>query len=196
MELKILGAGGHARSVGEAALFNDPTRTLVFIDEGASGEHILGFPVIPADDLHGKDFIVAVGDNIRRAQLTLAPSEGRLVSVVTSDATVTIGARIGTGTFVGHQAYIGPDAGVGTGCIVNTRSIIEHEVQVGDFVQIGPAAVIGGRATLGERSFIGMGAVVMDQVSVAPDCIVGAGAVVVRSLEEPGTYVGVPARKI
>ena len=41
---------------------------------------------------------------------------------------------------------------------------------------------------------IGVGAVVRDFVQIGSNIVVGAGAVVVKDLLEPGTYVGCPAR--
>lgn len=41
-----------------------------------------------------------------------------------------------------------------------------------------------------------MGSSVINNLRVCADCIIGAGAVVVRNIEEPGVYVGVPSKKI
>ena len=47
-----------------------------------------------------------------------------------------------------------------------------------------------------ENTWIGAGATVSNNVNICADCMIGAGAVVIKNIEEPGTYVGVPARKI
>ena len=43
---------------------------------------------------------------------------------------------------------------------------------------------------------IGAGVTVKNNVTICSDCIVGAGAVVVKDIKEQGTYIGVPAKKI
>lgn len=43
---------------------------------------------------------------------------------------------------------------------------------------------------------LGTGAVVNNNLSIVPDCMIGAGAVIIHSITQAGTYVGVPARKI
>jgi acetyltransferase-like isoleucine patch superfamily enzyme len=50
--------------------------------------------------------------------------------------------------------------------------------------------------SVGENTFIGAGSTVVNTVSIPRDTIVGAGAAVIKSLPCPGTYVGVPARRI
>ena len=50
---------------------------------------------------------------------------------------------------------------------------------------------------LGNRVDVGTGAVVIGDVTIADDCVIGAGAVVTKSFPVPGTVIaGVPAREI
>jgi UDP-perosamine 4-acetyltransferase len=49
---------------------------------------------------------------------------------------------------------------------------------------------------IGSHSFVGAGAVVIQGVRIADGCLIGAGAVVTLDIAVPGTYVGVPARRI
>ena len=46
----------------------------------------------------------------------------------------------------------------------------------------------------GKSTHIGIGAAVKNNINICADCIVGAGAVVVKDIEERGIYKGVPAR--
>ena len=55
---------------------------------------------------------------------------------------------------------------------------------------------VAGRAQIGDFVMIGASAVVIDNIKICSHVTVGAGAVVVNDIREPGTYVGVPARKI
>jgi len=49
---------------------------------------------------------------------------------------------------------------------------------------------------VGEGTMVGIGATVSNNVSVCDGCMIGAGAVVVKDITEPGTYAGVPARRL
>jgi acetyltransferase-like isoleucine patch superfamily enzyme len=48
---------------------------------------------------------------------------------------------------------------------------------------------------MGDRVFIGAGAALRNGVRIASDVVIGAGAAVVGNIDEPGTYIGVPARR-
>lgn len=71
-----------------------------------------------------------------------------------------------------------------------------HDSVIGNFSTIAPNAAIMGRVKIGERCYIGANATIIPEITVCPDAIIGAGAVVNKDILEPGTYVGVPARRI
>jgi acetyltransferase-like isoleucine patch superfamily enzyme len=48
---------------------------------------------------------------------------------------------------------------------------------------------------LGDRVYIGAHAIVLPGVQICADVIIGAGAVVSKSIDTPGTYLGVPATR-
>jgi len=74
--------------------------------------------------------------------------------------------------------------------------VVEHDNILGDFVHISPSAALGGTVAVGELTHIGIGSAVRNNIRICSECVVGAGAVVVKNLEEAGIYVGVPAEKI
>lgn len=49
---------------------------------------------------------------------------------------------------------------------------------------------------IGDNVWVGAGVRILDGVEIAGGSVIGAGAVVVKSLTEPGSYVGVPAKLI
>ncbi len=84
----------------------------------------------------------------------------------------------------------------GSCVIVNLNATIGHDCVIGDFATISPGANISGNVTLGKRCYIGTGAAIIEGVTICDDVVIGAGAVVVKDITEPGTYVGVPAKRI
>ncbi|CAM4269115.1 gamma carbonic anhydrase family protein [Pseudoalteromonas byunsanensis] len=67
---------------------------------------------------------------------------------------------------------------------------------IGDDVTIGHKVMLHG-CTLGNRILVGMGAIVMDNVTVEDDVIIGGGALIPpnKTLESGHLYVGSPAKK-
>ena len=93
-------------------------------------------------------------------------------------------------------AVINPGVGIGKGCIINTCSSVDHDCDVGDYVHIAVGSHLCGTVSVGDGTWIGAGATVINNVFICSDCMIGAGAVVVNDIQESGTYVGVPARRI
>ena len=84
------------------------------------------------------------------------------------------------------------------GCVV-----INHTAQIGDNcrildgVNIGATNGIEKAPQIGNNVFIASGAKLMGDITIADDVAIGANAVVIKSITEPGTtWAGVPARKI
>jgi acetyltransferase-like isoleucine patch superfamily enzyme len=122
------------------------------------------------------------------------------------------GCRIGAGSFIGPFVEIQRGAVVGDRCRVQSHSFICELVTIGDdcvvahgvmfindtFASGGPAR--GNKAAwretrIGNRVSIGSNATILP-VSICDDVVIGAGAVVTRSITTPGVYAGNPARKL
>jgi acetyltransferase-like isoleucine patch superfamily enzyme len=56
--------------------------------------------------------------------------------------------------------------------------------------------VISGFCRVGRSSFLGVNSCVADYLTIGEDCVVGAGAVVVKDCEPGKVYVGNPARPL
>ena len=80
--------------------------------------------------------------------------------------------------------------------LVNSNSSIGHETIVGEFSNIGPGSSIGGCCKIGREAYIGIGVSIIEKITIGKDVLIGAGATVVANIITPGTYVGIPAKKI
>lgn len=199
--LIVFGAGGHGRVVTEAAMLEDRWHSIQASARSLpSGQRELlpGINLLDADAVRALDpeIHIAIGNNQAREKEALAWGHERLASVVHPAASVSQFSSIASGCFVAASAVVGPMAVVGMGVIVNHGAVIDHDVEVGAFSHIAPNASLGGHAKLGQRVLIGSGAVVFPSIVIADDVIVGAGSVVNANLQQPGTYAGIPARKI
>lgn len=197
----IFGCGGHARSITNIIRENDKDIEMLLVDENAKdNEIILGCRAERTYRLQENDaYIVAIGDNIKRKQLYDYLKNiqiGCCISVVSIYSHIGLGSRIGRGTFVAANAYIGPQAEIGDNVIVNTGSIVEHEVMIGNHTHIAPNATICGRTQIGNNVLCGAGSTIINNINVCDDVIIGAGSVIVDSIKEPGTYVGIPGKRI
>lgn len=196
--LIIVGAGGHGKVIADNALKNG-YESICFVDDEAIGD-VMEFPVIgtgaDVERLNdgNTDFIIGIGSNTVRK--TIAERyRVNWVSIVHPSAQIAWNVKIGKGTVVMANAVINAGATVGEHCIINTGAIVEHDNVIENYAHISPNVALGGTVRIGERSHIGIGATVKNNTDICSDCTVGAGAVVIKNIKEPGTYIGVPIKK-
>jgi sugar O-acyltransferase (sialic acid O-acetyltransferase NeuD family) len=140
----------------------------------------------------------SVGDDSIRAKLVSSFEKHQLKQCVLIDpsAKVSQSSNIGLSTYVGVNSIINAQSQIGKGVVINTAAIIEHECEVQDFSHIAPAAVLCGNVSVGKGTFVGANAVVRNNTFICSDVILGAGSVVVKSIEEKGIWVGNPSKKV
>lgn len=204
MTLVILGAGGHAEVVADAALCqhhaSGEAPELLYLDDDPArrGRLLRGGRV--ADVLAswgnwpGATFLPGIGDNATRARVTAAVT-GTYGVAIHPAAILAADVTCGPGTLVVAGAVVNTGTSIGRHVILNTGCSVDHHCVVGDFVHIAPGARLGGGVTAGEGAFIGMGAMILPGIRVGPWATVGAGAVVTRDVAAEMTVVGVPARE-
>ena len=194
--LVIIGASGHGKVVADiAALIG--YKDIVFLDDDENIKECAGYPVIgkSAEAPNGELF-VAVGNAETRKQLMKLYKDKVLPVLIHPSAIVAKGAEVGAGSVIMAGVVINPGVKIGEGCIINTSSSVDHDCNIADFVHVSVGAHLSGTVRLGEGTWIGAGAVVSNNIDICGGCTIGAGSVVIRDINEPGTYVGVPARKI
>lgn len=205
MRLALLGGGGHCRSCIEvirSAGLEIAGILTPDLDSGVPDCPRLGddgwLDTPGATALHYLVAVGQVGVSPLRSRLFARLRERglRLATVQAATAVVSGHASIGAGSIVMHQAVVNFGAVVGENCIVNTAAIVEHDAIVGEHCHIATRAVVNGGARIGAGTMIGSAAVVLQGVSIAPGVVVGAGAVVTRNIDTPGTWVGMPARRL
>lgn len=194
-EVIIIGAGGHGRVIADTVKAAGDT-ALGFLDDNPAGSNSIVGAVNDCVKFKDKLFIIAIGNNEVRKSIFLKYPDLNYYTAIHPSAIISDFAGIGRGTCVMPGAVIAAGAKVGAHCIVNTNAVIEHDCVLEDYVHVSPSATLCGTVRVGEGTHIGACAVAVNNIAIAPRCIVGAGAAVIRSAEQSGTYVGVPARKI
>jgi UDP-perosamine 4-acetyltransferase len=207
-ELIILGGGGHALVVSEAAALVG-MRPIGFLDDsanaplgGGSGAverlgSLADLESVLTTGAPGRaGAIIAIGHAAMRRAIIgrLRAIEKPCATIVHPSAVISMTARLGAGVFVGPRAVVHTRAMVGDHAIINTGAIVEHECFVGENVHVAPGAILGGRAKADPDALIGIGARVMLNIRIGAGAVVGCGAVVVKDVGARETVKGVPAR--
>lgn len=199
-KLCLFGAGGHGRVVASQIQVRQPQVELCFGDGRLTiGNLVNGIPVAvnAPEQVVGASLILTLGDNLLRSQMQAkAIAAGVTMGCFIADPERWFASEPGAGTMVLAGAIATADARVGDGVIINSGAIIEHDCVIGDYCHLAPGCVLVGGVILGERVFVGAGARIINQARIAAGTVIGAGATVVSDIDEPGVYVGVPARRI
>ena len=111
-----------------------------------------------------------------------------LISYVNSRATCWGELVLGDNCFVFEENVIQPNVRIGNDVIVWSGNHIGHDSTIEDHGFIASHAVISGNVTIGESSFVGVNATFRDGIAVAPRCVIGAGALIMKDTVEGGVY--------
>ena len=195
-KLIIIGASGHGKVVADIAVLNG-YKDIVFLDDDDSVKECAGWPVIgKSTEATDCELFVAVGNSETRKRLIGFYAGRKIPVLIHPSAIVAKDVEIGAGSVVMAGAVINPGAQIGKGCIINTSSSVDHDCLVEDFCHVSVGAHLSGTVSVGTGTWIGTGAIVSNNIKICGGCMIGAGAVVIKDINEPGTYVGVPARMI
>ena len=142
-------------------------------------------------------FVVAIGNAEIRQKIADRLQGVKWYTAIHPSAVISqIDVEIGEGTVVMANAVVNSGVSIGKHCIINSGAVVEHDNIIEDFVHISVGVKLAGTVHIGKRSWIGIGAVISNNISVCPDCMIGAGGVVVKDISESGIFVGVPVKKL
>lgn len=197
-KLVIIGASGHGKVIADIAAKNGYSE-IVFLDDNENVHECGSYPVMGKSSEIAKidaDVIIGIGNAAIRKRIQESVSEKKMVTLIHPNAVVAKDVEIGIGSVIMAGAVINSGSKIGKGCIINTCSSVDHDCKVGDYVHIAVGSHLCGTVDVGNETWIGAGAIIRNNVSICSESMIGAGAVVVNDIEEKGTYVGVPARRM
>ena len=196
----IIGASGHGKVIADIVL-KSGDKVIGFLDDGIEkGKLIVGFEVLGkiSDYKNYSDceFVIAIGNPYIREKIADVLNVKWYTAIHPTAVISSLDVEIGEGTVVMANAVINSCAKIGRHCIINTGAIVEHDNILSDYVHLSPNVALAGMVSVGKSTHIGTGACTKQVVNIVSNCIIGAGSVIVRDINESGTYIGVPARKI
>lgn len=110
------------------------------------------------------------------------------------------------GVSIGNDVEIGANVCIDRGTLDNTvignnvkidnLCHIAHNVIIHDNASVIALSMLGGSSVLEDNAYIAPGALIMNQLHVGKDALVGMGAVVTKNVEENTVVAGVPAKPL
>lgn len=104
--------------------------------------------------------------------------------------------RIGRGCIICAGNIITVNIDIKNFVILNLMCTVGHDTEIHDYCSFMPSVNVSGEVRIGKGVYVGTGAKIINQLEIGEKTVVGAGAVVSKSLPSNCTAVGVPAKII
>lgn len=200
-KLVIFGAGDIAR-LAHFYFSNDSEHSVVAftVDRGyLTDSSFLGLPLVPFEELERRyppsDYRLFIAlsysgmNKPRAAKYHSAKSKGyRLATYVSSRCTCLTREPIGDNCFILEDNTIQPFVAIGNNVTLWSGNHIGHDSRIEDHCFISSHVVVSGHVTVGRYCFIGVNATLRNNIVIAPETLIGAGAVVMRDTVARGVY--------
>jgi sugar O-acyltransferase (sialic acid O-acetyltransferase NeuD family) len=203
----IVGAGEQGALAYEYFTHDSPHEVVAFSVEPQflESDTFYGLPVVAFDELASayppasvRAFVAVSSTQLNRVRRRLydAVKEAGYdcLSYVSSSAFVWHNVEIGENTFVFENNVLQHGVRLGDNVILWSGNHVGHQTAIEDDVFVASHAVISGFCTVGRSAYLGVNCTIANDLALAEDCIIGAGAVVVKDTEARQVYVGNPAR--
>ncbi len=204
-DLYIIGAGGFGREVAwlvERINAVKPTWNLKgFMDSDSSlhgtmaGKYKVHGHELPLNDMKDVWAVVAVG-NAKARKKVVESLNCNFATLIDPSVKLSDSVEIGEGCIICADSILTVDIRIGSHNIINLDCTIGHDVETESFVTFYPSVNVSGKVHIGSCCEFGTGSQIIQGKDVVDNTIIGTGAVVVKNIDEPGTYVGIPAKKV
>ena len=209
--IAIIGAGGFGREM--KSLIEDINVSIetkyqiigFYDDSKPVGELVQGLPVLGGiNDLNKVDYnlsiVLGVGDPILKQNIISRINNNNNIhyptlihpSVIRSNNNVLIGK----GVILTAGNILTCDINIGDFVTLNLACTVGHDTVIKEYASFMPSVNISGEVIINEAVYVGTGAKVINQLKIGKKSIIGAGAIVAKSIPENCTAVGIPAKPI
>ena len=201
-KLVIFGAGDIARLAHHYFTHDSPHEVAAFVVDRAfrQGDAFQGLPLIDAEDVTDRfppsdyDMFVAMSYakmNAVRAEkyATMKAAGYRLVSYVSSRCSYLSQTPPGDNCFILEDNTVQPFVTIGNNVTLWSGNHIGHDVTIEDHCFITSHVVVSGWVRIGTRSFIGVNATLRNSITIAPDTLIGAGAIIMKNTKPKQVYM-------
>mgnify|MGYP005992520009 CR=1 FL=1 len=184
-KIAIIGAGGFGREVktliDDINKINPVYEIIGFFDDGIeNGTLVNGLPVLGTiASINNIDYSLKLALGIG----VPAIKEKAIRSIVNNQVVFPI--------LIHPSAIISKDF-----ITLNLSCTVGHDTVIEDFSSFMPAVNISGEVLIEKNVYVGTGAKIINQLSIGDNTVVGAGAVVSKTLPPNCTAVGIPAKPI
>jgi sugar O-acyltransferase (sialic acid O-acetyltransferase NeuD family) len=190
MKKVLIGSGGHAKEV----MVQMGVKLLTFVDD-----EYVNADTIPMSKFDPEKYVamVAVGNSKHRNEIVKKlPINTQFFTFIHPSSLIFGEVEIGEGSFIGANTILTTNIKIGKHAILNRGNHIGHDCQIGDYFSAMPGAIVSGNVQIGDRVYLGTNSSIKEKLKRCDDVILGLNSGVINNINESGTYVGLPIKKI
>jgi sugar O-acyltransferase (sialic acid O-acetyltransferase NeuD family) len=191
MKLALFGYGGHAREI--ACQIED--EVTFFVDDKYANN-----VAKPISEFNPQEYamMVAVADSKDRFDIVQRlPKETKYFTFIHPTAQIfDDNIEVGEGSFIGANTILTTNIKIGKHAILNRGNQIGHDCKIGDYFSAMPGAIVSGNVIIFDLVYMGTNSAIKEKISIHSLSTIGMNSCVIKHIEEPGVFVGVPAKKI
>lgn len=208
-KIVLIGSGEFGEIAHEYFTYDSDYEVMGFAveDKYLKESSLFGKPVIPFSELpkyfppeSHEAFVSITYTGLNRVRTRLYQKAKQLgyhlATYVSSKAVVWRNVSIGENCFIFELNNIQYHAKLGNNVILWSGNQIGHRSVIADNTYITSHVCISGYVEVGQNCFFGVNSSIGDNLKIEDDCIIGAGAVLIRPAERGRVYVGNPAKPI
>ena len=117
-----------------------------------------------------------------------------LVSYVSSRCSYLTDHPAGDNCFILEDNTIQPFVKIGNNVTLWSGNHIGHDAVIEDHCFLTSHVVVSGFTRIGHHSFLGVNATLRNDITIAPETLIGAGAIIMKDTVEQGVYLPERAR--
>lgn len=208
--IAIFGAGGFGREVKTIIdkINNENPNTynfLGFYDDGfEKGTIINGCPILGGiDELNNENnplsLVISIGDPKIKLKIINSIQNPNIdfPTIIHPNASISNDyVEIGEGSIICEGTIITCNIKIGKFVILNLMCTVGHDTIIDDYCAFMPSVNISGEVHIHNAVYVGTGAKIINLLEIGENTIIGAGAVVSKSIPANCTAVGIPAKPI
>lgn len=208
-KIAIFGAGGFGREVKtiiDAINKINPTYEFIgYYDDSIAKDTMVNNHLVlgAIDELNqlSEDLClaIAVGDPATKRKIITQISSEKITYPNIIHPSVQISedyVDLGKGNIICGGTIITCNIQIKDFVILNLMCTVGHDSSIDSYASFMPSVNISGEAVIKEGVYVGTGAKIINQIEIGEYTIIGAGAVVAKSLPAYCTAVGIPAKPI
>ncbi|NGM63429.1 acetyltransferase [Sphingobacterium sp. SGG-5] len=206
--IAIVGSGHLGQQIAYHIYQDTQDKVVAFFDDfQVKGTMMHGIPVIGGNDTVTAEYakhtfdavLIAVGYNhmaFRKQIFENLSDNVPFYTFIHSSVYMDKSVKIGKGSVIYPGCLIDQYVEIGDNVLMNVSGTVAHDSKIGNHCFLSPSVAIAGFVNMDEQCVVGINATIIDNISVAAQTQIGGGTVVIKSIEQPGLYVGNPARFI